>query len=282
MHPVGQILNYDCRSEFARRGIEHFHAILHVLNAPVIDKDPDDIVIKFIEKYITCQKPNDQELCKEVESKLMHKHTFTCRKKKGVRCRFNAPWPISSRTLIARKNENADKKHLKEQKDVLDKVLDTAIEEFKDNPAITVQEILIKCELTIQEYYAVLSEAEKDVSIVYKRNPSDVLIGPYNTVIFSCLKANMNIQYITSVYALLTYLTSYLCKPEHNMGELMRKASKEAYGSDVKSKMRPIGDILATKRECSLHEAVKRILSLKYRLSGNDVIFVPTGFKKDY
>ena len=160
-------------------------------------------------------------------------------------------------------------------------MLDTAVEEFKINPNVTENEILIKSGVTVAEYYNALAEAEKDVSVVYKRNVSDILIGPYNTVIFSCLKANMNIQYITSVYALLTYLTSYLCKPEHNMGELMRNASKEAYGNDVKSKMRPIGDILATKRECSLHESIKRILSLKYRISGKDVVFVPTGFKKD-
>ena len=143
-------------------------------------------------------------------------------------------------------------------------MLDTAVEEFKNNPNVTEKEIIIKSGITVAQYYNALSEAEKDASVVYKRSVSDILIGPYNTVIFSCLKANMNIQYITSVYALLTYLTSYLCKPEHNMGELMRKASKEAYGNDVKSKMRPIGDILATKRECSLDESIKRILSLKY------------------
>ena len=43
----------------------------------------------------------------------------------------------------------------------------------------------------------------------------------------------MNIEFVTGVYAMLTCITSYLCKPEHTMSELMKKASKEAYGKDI-------------------------------------------------
>ena len=55
-------------------------------------------------------------------------------------------------------------------------------------------------------------------------------IGPYDTIILKLFKSNMNIQFVTGIYAMLIYLTSYLCKPEHTMSELMKKASKEAYG----------------------------------------------------
>ena len=43
----------------------------------------------------------------------------------------------------------------------------------------------------------------------------------------------MNLQFITDVYVMLTYLTSYCCKPEHAMSEFMKKAPKEAYGKDI-------------------------------------------------
>ena len=56
---------------------------------------------------------------------------------------------------------------------------------------------------------------EKIVSISYKRKPSEVNIGPYNTVILKLLKSNMNLQFVTGVYVMLTCLTSYLCKPEN-------------------------------------------------------------------
>ena len=68
----------------------------------------------------------------------------------------------------------------------------------------------------------------KKVSVLYKRKPCDVNIGPYNTVILKLLKSNMKLQFVTGVHAMLTYLTSYLCKPEHAMSEFMKKASKEA------------------------------------------------------
>ena len=80
---------------------------------------------------------------------------------------------------------------------------------------------------------------------------------------------------------MLTYLTSYLCKPEHTMSELMKKASKEAYGKDIKGKMHSIGNVFLTKREVSTHEAVKRVLSLPMRHSNIDVLYVPTGLKKN-
>ena len=282
MHPLGQIINYDDRDEFQKRGTEHFHATVHVKDAPIVDEDDDEIVTDFIDKYITCHLPDDDlELRKEVQTKLTHRHTFTCKKKKGVVCRFHAPWPVSARTLIARKTNFVDENTTIQRKRILEKVLIKALELGEDLSNVTEQELLSRCDVTPEQYCKALEECEKEISIVYKREPSDIMIGPYNTVIFSCLRANMNVQYIASVYALLTYLTSYLCKPEHNMSELMRKASKEAYGKDVKGKMQAIGDVLATKREYSVHEAVKLGLSLRLRHSNNDVLFVPTGFRKN-
>ena len=52
----------------------------------------------------------------------------------------------------------------------------------------------------------------------------------------------MNLQIVTGVYAKLIYLTQYLCKPEQALSKLMKKASKEAYGKDIKGKTLSIGD----------------------------------------
>ena len=69
-----------------------------------------------------------------------------------------------------------------------------------------------------------------------------VNIRPYNPVILKLVKSNMNLKFVTGVYIMITYLTSYLCKPNYAMSELMKKASKEAYGKDIKSKMHSIGN----------------------------------------
>ena len=76
-------------------------------------------------------------------------------------------------------------------------------------------------------------------------------------VILKHLKSNMNLQFVTGVFAMLTYLMSYLCKPEHAMNELMKKASKDASGKDIKGKMLSIGNTFLTKREVSTPEGIK-------------------------
>ena len=92
MHPIGQILNYDDRREHQGKGTGHFHAPIHILDAPKLDENEDNVVTDFIDKYVTCSLPDANQrpvlhaLVKKVQT---HHHTTTCRKKKGVRCRFN-------------------------------------------------------------------------------------------------------------------------------------------------------------------------------------------------
>ena len=142
-------------------------------------------------------------------------------------------------------------------------------------------QILEEFGVTAEQYDNALGCVEKKVSILYKRKPCEVNIGPYNTVILKLLKSNMNLRFVTGVYAMLAYLMSYFCKPEHAISELMKKASKKAYGKDIKGKMLSIGNTILTKREVSTHEAIKRVLSLPMRHSNKDVLFVPTGLKKN-
>ena len=88
----------------------------------------------------------------------------------------------------------------------------------------------------------------KKVSILSKRKPFEMNIGPYNTATLKLLKSNMNLQFVTGTYAILAYLMSYLCNPEHAVSKLMKKTSKEAYGKDIKGKMLSIGNTFLTKR----------------------------------
>ena len=63
----------------------------------------------------------------------------------------------------------------------------------------------------------------------------------------------MTLQFVTGVYGMLTYPTSYLCKPENTTSELM-KASKEVYRKYIRGKMHSIGYILLTNHEVSTHK----------------------------
>ena len=104
-----------------------------------------------------------------------------------------------------------------------------------------------ECGVTAEQYDNALGCVEKKGIYILLKKPCEVNIGPYNTVILKLLKSNINLQFVTGVYSILTYLMSYLCKPEHAMSELMKKASKEAYGKDIKGKMLSIGNTFLTK-----------------------------------
>ena len=93
---------------------------------------------------------------------------------------------------------------------------------------VTLSEILEECGVTA-EHGKALGCMEKR-SLYYINKNHIVNIGPYNTFILKLLKSYINLQFVTGVSAMLTYLTSYLCKPEHTTTKLTKKASKEAYG----------------------------------------------------
>lgn len=82
-HPVGQVLNYDLRKEMQGRGTAHFHAAIHVKDAPKLDIDSDSIFVAFADKYIKCELPDkdiDPTLHELVLARQCHHHTRTCKK----------------------------------------------------------------------------------------------------------------------------------------------------------------------------------------------------------
>ena len=119
MYPTGQILNLDDRREFQNRETEHMHAPIHVADAPKIDENNNSEVIKFIDKYIRCVPPDAEkypEMKKLIRKVQIHHHATTCRKKKEVTCRFNAPWTPSMEIRIVRCEENIDEMKVKSSK----------------------------------------------------------------------------------------------------------------------------------------------------------------------
>ncbi|XP_070548888.1 uncharacterized protein [Ptychodera flava] len=277
IHPIGQILNYDIRKEMQSRGTEHFHAAVHVLNAPILDKNTDEDVILFIDKYISCAIPDkdtDPVLHDLVISRQTHHHTRTCKKRKGLECRFHFKKPPSSETLIARKDTS--KEAISEAKQIMTKVMKTL--EIRQ-PEITLSELLKEANVSETDYHSALTLSLKRTSVVLKRKPSETSINPYNPYILKALRANMDIQYITDVWACIAYITSYMCKPEREMSELMRNAVKEA--NTTTDKLKCIGNTFLRCREVSQHEAIARLVGLPLRQTNTTVQYVPTGYEAE-
>ncbi len=86
-HPIGKIKDYFYRVEFQQRGSPHVHCLFWIENAPLIDKNTDEEVVQFIDKYVTCELPSsDEELLDIVTTVQQHskRHSKTCKKKNTV------------------------------------------------------------------------------------------------------------------------------------------------------------------------------------------------------
>lgn len=110
--PIGKISDFFQRVEFQQRGSPHMHCLLWVENAPKIDVHGKQAVANFIDKYITCLIPDeneDPELRKIVLDVQQHSktHSKSC-KKNGAECRFNFPRPPSQRTFITEMHDDSN------------------------------------------------------------------------------------------------------------------------------------------------------------------------------
>ena len=92
-HPLGHITDYVIKIEFQMRGSPHTHCLLWVKDAPKIDKDPDDVVCAFIDKYITAARPpvtsENKHHINLMDSPQKHTHSDYCCKNKSPEKNFN-------------------------------------------------------------------------------------------------------------------------------------------------------------------------------------------------
>lgn len=257
----------------------HFHLATHILDAPRLDEASNEEVVQFVDKYVSCCLPDEEtqnDLYKLVTELNTHKHTKTC-KKHGSECRFSFPRPLSPATLIARPQQidENDRMTVAHAKDIMKKVYNS-MSDWNYLKPMTLDGVLKASGVSQELYIDALKVSTKRKNIILKRDVSECNINNYNPIIMSTWRANMDIQYILDPYACVAYVTSYLCKAEKTMSELLSKASKEAHLKPVRDKFSLLGNVFLTHREISTDEAIYRILSMPLRQSSRQIIFLPT------
>jgi hypothetical protein len=275
--PIGKVIHYFIRIEFQERGSPHIHVLVWIEDAPKVGEHSQAEISQFIDRYICGTIPTDDEELKTLITTLQtHTHSATCRKT-GKACRFQFPKEPSSETLIAEYQdmEPIEDEHLKE-------ILEKVQTELKSDNTCTLDELLDRANLTNSTYKHALRNSKNKTSVILKREPKDCFTNNYNPHLLKAWEANMDIQYVTDAYACAKYILSYISKPEREMGQLLKQASKECAKSDnVRYQMRRLGNVMLSHREVSAQEAVYRILSLPLTMSSRRVLFVNTSLPKD-
>ena len=57
--PLGEIADWFYRVEYQQRESPHIHMLIWLANVPTFGEDCDGDFVSFIDKIITCKKPND-------------------------------------------------------------------------------------------------------------------------------------------------------------------------------------------------------------------------------
>ncbi|XP_062572298.1 uncharacterized protein LOC134234263 [Saccostrea cucullata] len=287
--PIGKVLDFFQRVEFQQRGSPHMHCLFWVESAPNIESDGEEAVCDFIDRYVTCAVPSDNddpELRRSVLEVQQHskKHSKSC-KKKGTECRFNFPRPPSQKTFITSTQEqenseecgketNINKSYAKEiLLSVWDKVQNEG-ERFK-----TAEELFDDLSLTQELYEDAYNMLSTKRSVVLERCPNEVWTNQYNRCLLKSWDANMDIQFVLDPFSCIVYIISYISKSEREMGMLLKQTKLEAEegNSDARQTMKKIGSAYLHHREVSAQEAVYRVCNLKMKECSRKVVFVPVG-----
>ncbi|KAK0135929.1 hypothetical protein N1851_028200 [Merluccius polli] len=306
-NPIGKIKDYFYRVEFQQRGSPHVHCLFWIENAPIIDKNTDEEVIQFIDKYVACELPAEDDTLLDIVSSVQKhskRHSKTCKKNNTV-CRFNFPKPPSARTFISRPFEDQEgDKACTCQMDGADQMADCACKLRKKNKILEKQianSILTKIKDALSDDNASFDSVEqlfshlkinqrrferaynvcaKKTHVVLRRQANEVWINQYSKPLLKCWNANIDIQYVVDAYACVVYIISYISKAEREMGLLLANAQREVAkdkSSSAKDALKRLGSVYLHNRDLCAQEAVYRLTGMHLKECSRKVVFVPVG-----
>uniref|UniRef100_A0A669CL00 ATP-dependent DNA helicase n=1 Tax=Oreochromis niloticus TaxID=8128 RepID=A0A669CL00_ORENI len=276
--PLGEIIDYFYRVEFQHRGSPHIHMLLWIREKVEVDVDDDQTVCDFVDRYISAQLPDPEkqpELHKKVAELQKHSknHTKTCFKSVNSGCRFGFPKPPSTRTMIVRQDEDSDTEAAKAKLRPLLNLLKEL-----EAASLTIEQILSRCNLTMNEYEQCLQDINKKTALILKRDPKDCWINNYNPDLLEAWNSNLDVSLILNAYSCIEYLCKYITKKESGLSEYLKTVIDNSANKTVNEcdEMRAVMQAYSKKREISAQECVTRVCGLKMKKCSRSVVFVPT------
>ena len=277
--PIGEIADFFYRVEFQQRGSPHIHGLFWVKEAPQYEKSSNEEIVSFVDKYITCQKPDSSSEMDDLVNLQMHRHAKTCKKAGRKICRFNFPLPPMPRTMILTPLDNCcfDEMIQKKIKENAERIRDV-LDNMKYGEDISFEDFLNKLQLTEECYILAIRHTIIRDTLFLKRAPAEIRINSYNTDLLKAWRANMDMQYVLDPYACATYILSYITKGQRGMSRLLEKASEEAKSGnkDITNRVRHIGNKFLNAVEISAQEAVYLVLQMPMRRSSRTFQFIST------
>ena len=118
--------------------------------------------------------------------------------------------------------------------------------------------------ITELEYENALKISDDNSYLLYLRRPTDsCFVNNYFDIRLLAWEANNDIQPVFDYYKAVTYMCSYLSKPEDECSQAMKQTFKESLerGAGSCDQMKSVAHAYVSKRECSLQEAVYQVMT---------------------
>ena len=260
---------------------------LYLQHDKTFDLDSSELPT-LIDQWSQCKlNTGNEKLDKIVKEVNIHTHTDSCRKK-GTYCRFDFPKLPSPRTLIAKPlspdlPDDERQQKLKKAKGIKEKVLavlDKAIENCWD-----LETLLKAADPKLDEKMYIkdcLLVSERGATVILERQPCEAFVNNYNVNYMYAWQANMDIQVCTDPYAVVSYISDYISKPDAGLTRMMRTALAETKGLLNDERIDYLKKAYLTHREICTSEAVYRISrGLHLRESNLKTVFIDSGFPQE-
>lgn len=280
------VTHFYWRIEYQQRGSPHVHALLWVKDPPKFDikKNNYTELVDFIDKHISCGDISDYNynVYAPYMSLQKHNHTFTCFKSKKDKlnkiCRFHIPFLPMKETTILTPLQTSHKRKVESIKK-LEQIKLFLNENVENN--LTFEDFLTRVKLDHTQYITLIRLCIKKPTIFIKRNPSQVLINPFNKIILPLWNGNMDLQVILDSYSLAQYIINYISKCHKGVSKLLRDCLSKLNNekSNLLSTMLKLGSCFINAQEISAPEAVYSLASLKQSMCSEKCLFVNTGPK---
>ena len=269
--PIGKLRDFFYRVEFQQRGSPHIHMLVWIDNAPSLEKNSEEEIVQFVDKYLTCSV-NDEETAHLVELQT-HKHSKTCRRKGKAICRFGFPLPPLPQTrLLYPLEEDVDQFKKKYSE------LQRAMNENKDNDVSFAEFLETVAKMTFEDYIKCIRSSLNAPKVFLKRAPNEMRVNLFNVKILLAWKANLDIQIVLEPYGCASYVVGYISKSQRGMSSLLEAAAKEARkeNSDIKKQVRHIGNVFSNSVEVGAQEAIYLALQIPLTKGTREVVYINT------
>jgi hypothetical protein len=280
---------FTYRIEFQLRGLPHAHGVIWFNDDDIKKyyiKDTRDFdeskLTSLIDNFITCEIPDSNEKLKQIVLDVQkHNHTKKCLQNSHV-CKYKFPRFPSKRTIISKPFpldesciSDEEKFFLTKRTTVLNNVVIVLTNAELFDTCHSIDDVLELVDCSYEDYEKFISISDVGTNIILKRTIHEIYINNYNKYFLEAWNANLDVQFCTDPYAVITYITDYFTKSEKNLTSKLLDAYKSSRDHGERQSKTFLKNTYITHREISICEAIYRLIpSLLMKNSNIKAIFL--------